>query len=1253
LLALLFVVIPAGASAEVTFCAKGSAAGQCEGPEGVAADNAAGHVYVADRKNNRIDVFDSTGSFLFAFGWGVKDGSSEMQECTSATGCQKGKAGSGAGELDRPNRIAIDNTADVLYVVDAGNARMQKFGMAGNFLGQFGSNGECLLSSSDPVAVGPTGSVYVAHEGYVGKFSEAGTCLEKVKLVEGPQFVRELAADSAGNLYASIAAAGGSLRKYSPTGTQLCAPDPGTETTAIGIAEAGNVLAAQRQGRAVAVGSFWVITEYNSACLPQRRFGYAQLVPGSIGAYPGLAPYHSGGGDVFASQEGTGLVHYLALPLPGPITPPATLEVPSATISNTKATFKAEINPEGKATQYHFEFISQEDYETQGNSFEGPATRSTPMQEVTATDFNLHGVQALAGCVEPTTAEPSTCLKPETEYRFRVVATNADGAGEGTAEGPAFETRSAVEIPTTFATEVGTDTAKLSAEVNPLGIPTTGYFEYVDDAHYQQSGFAEASKIPAVGNGAGELSFGFGEAPALRSATLYPLTPGLIYHYRVSVTDGLIAPLRVEGPERTVTTFKTPVSESCGANEAFRVGASALLGDCRAYELVSPLNKESGDVIALGEFTTETPSTLDQSSLGGEKLAYGSYRAFGDAESAPFTSQYVAERETDGWTSHAITPPRGRLVTEVTGTLDTEVKALSGDLCEAWLLTVADPPLAPGAVPGYRNLYRRQNGGGCGEKSYEALTLAAPSHIEPGHSLRLELQGLSADHSTVIYTANDNLEGTAAPDNPSGKEQLYERTPAGTSYVCILPGEVPTTLACSAGTNFIEIGSGQNRGTSVTNAISNDGQRVFWTAYQSAAKGPGQIYVRIGGDHTLAVSKEAEDESGTETSVFLGASENGARAFFLTGENLYEFEVNTEATTLVAEKVPGIMGASEDGSRIYLVSREVLSGSNGEGKSPVGGSPNLYLDEEGAFTFVGELSGEDVKPFPGKGESSPISRLPFERTSRLSSDGQFAVFMSFARLTGYENVDARNQEVDAEVYRYSVASEELRCISCNPTGARPAGSNIVRMASGGHLWAGGSIQGWENSLYASRNLSNGGSRVFFESSDVLSPFDSNGVEDVYQWEEAGTGRCKEESPSFSPVNGGCVSLISSGQSGRRSEFNDASPSGDNVFFSTLASLVSQDYGLVDVYDARVDGGFPSPPLPPAPCEGEACQHPAPTPEAQAPSSLGYVGPGNVVETAAKPKKCPKGRAKENGRCVKKKHPKKKQRKAGQHGRAGR
>ena len=81
-------------------------------------------------------------------------------------------------------------------------------------------------------------------------------------------------------------------------------------------------------------------------------------------------------------------------------------------------------------------------------------------------------------------------------------------------------------------------------------------------------------------------------------------------------------------------------------------------------------------------------------------------------------------------------------------------------------------------------------------------------------------------------------------------------------------------------------------------------------------------------------------------------------------------------------------------------------------------------------------------------------------------------------------------------------------------------------------------------------------QVFFDSLNGIVPEDTNATQNVYEYED------------------GHVYLISSPTSPYPSYFDDASPSGNDVFFTTYARLVGQDADeLPDLYDARVDGGI--------------------------------------------------------------------------------
>jgi len=158
---------------------------------------------------------------------------------------------------------------------------------------------------------------------------------------------------------------------------------------------------------------------------------------------------------------------------------------------------------------------------------------------------------------------------------------------------------------------------------------------------------------------------------------------------------------------------------------------------------------------------------------------------------------------------------------------------------------------------------------------------------------------------------------------------------------------------------------------------------------------------------------------------------------------------------------------------------------------------------------------------------------------------------------------------------------------------------------------------------------------------------------VYEYEPPGVGDCTSASSTFGPASGGCVGLVSSGTSPEASVFLDASGSGDDVFFSTLAKLSSRDLdSSVDVYDARVDGGEPQPQPLPA-CEGDACQSPVQAPNDPTPGSLTFSGPGNPVptlsttvkKTTKKTVKCKKPKKLNHGKCVKNKKKAKKAKRA--------
>jgi tripartite motif-containing protein 71 len=122
-----FEVCTVASSCQTGF--EGGSGGAMNNLGGVAAD-AAGHVYVGDTFNNRIQKFDSAGTWERAWGKGVNLGAFGV--CTVAASCLGGGGGGQGGQMSFPEGAAVDSGGNV-YVADTFNNRIQKFDSAGNW----------------------------------------------------------------------------------------------------------------------------------------------------------------------------------------------------------------------------------------------------------------------------------------------------------------------------------------------------------------------------------------------------------------------------------------------------------------------------------------------------------------------------------------------------------------------------------------------------------------------------------------------------------------------------------------------------------------------------------------------------------------------------------------------------------------------------------------------------------------------------------------------------------------------------------------------------------------------------------------------------------------------------------------------------------------------------------------------------------------------------------------------------------------
>jgi hypothetical protein len=1182
---------------------EGDESGQFQGPHGIAVEQESGDVYVTDTSNERVDKFGPAGEFLFAWGWGVADGHSEaLQTCT--TSCFTGVYGGGSGELRLPEGVAVDNDPlsasyrDV-YVTDSANSRVEKFDPAGNFLLMFGgrvnetTNGNVCLAGeacragtdgTEPgaferlfegggIAVDAAGNVFVGDVNRMEEFSPGGVYTGQIT-IPGAGHITAVAVDSGGDVYVMGSELSG-VRKYDAAGVELGEPRDAAGEFAgardfITLGASGELFLAEYSN----AGGSVHIREYDSSGSEIASFD-----AGTEGGKHGIA-FAEGIGGLYVLGEGR--VRVVSTPPAGPLIVGAS----AGELQPTTTSVDAVVNPEGHETTYHVEYGTTASY----GSSTPPATLSGTFEDESVS-------VALSG------------LQTRTLYHFRVVASNSAGTAFGPDE--TFTTLPPALVDSESVSGVTSTGATLAAQLNPLGRDTRYRFEYGQSTSYGAS-------VPVPDGDAGS-----GTSDVSLSALVEGLTPGAVYHYRVVASNSLGV---VNGPDRVFTTQSAEAS---------------VLPDGRAWEMVSPPDKGGFalDGIGLG-LGADIQAAADGSAV--TYMAHGPVGAETKGNRSVANTQVFSSRSAGGWSSLNITTPHEA----VAGTTDdrfSEYQVFSPDLSVGLLAPWGDTPLSPQATE--KTPYLREANG-------EYIPLVTAGNVPPGTKFGqveeggnpvggdVEIAGTSPDLRHVVLTAAPPLtEGIASTE---GRENLFEWFGGSLRLVSVLPDG----KAASEGGDQAVLGF---EGTNVRHAVSDDGSRVFWDAIN-----PGlghSLYMRdVGRGETVRLDAvQPGAKGGAASPRFTVASSDGSRVFFKDGSrltsdstarneaDLYMCEIVEVAGKLAcrlkdlsvdhnpgesAEVRGSAIGVGENGRYLYFVASGVLTA----GATP---GDNLYVYDSvmGEVKFVAQLAPgdeHDWEPFNG-------GFLLYQLTAGVSPDGRYLAFMSERSLTGYDNVDAHSGQPDVEVFLYDAGTGRVTCASCNPSGARPAGMFdsggfpgllVDHPGNWGGHWLAGSIPGWTNvgtypAFSRSRYLSDSG-RLFFDSPDALVGRDTNGTQDVYEYEPSGVGGCTR--------SGGCVGLISSGTSGAESAFLDASETGNDVFFLTAARLAPQDLdNALDVYDARVCSAsspcLVNPPAPPLPCgTADSCRA---APSSQpgvfgAPPSATFSGAGNPVPAASKP-----------------------------------
>jgi hypothetical protein len=631
---------------------------------------------------------------------------------------------------------------------------------------------------------------------------------------------------------------------------------------------------------------------------------------------------------------------------------------------------------------------------------------------------------------------------------------------------------------------------------------------------------------------------------------------------------------------------------SCSNEEVRAEQGATRLPDCRAFELVTPeLKGDSGNFLGVNPYGFPD----------GNHVSYFSLLPMSGAGSGG-EGNMLSTRTASGWVNTSLAPPASGPGSPLyltpnnvpnSGNYAPSV-AFTGDFSQAFVESGFDTDSLDqdyafegqefrGTIDAYRLDVST------GVWSLAALPDTGPlatSFNAAGRNRGTFIAGVSENGSHVFFQSFDQLPvapGTLSEPHP--QDMLYERTGGHTYAVGVLP-DGTFSQTCQTG-----LGDGAKddffQGGHVFGAISPDGTNVVFT---TRACGEEAVYLREGNGTPSATTIRLAGVG------FLARSSDGSKIFTDSGGvGVFEYDVATGVTSTIATEGQ-FVASSADGSRVYYL---ITGGLNA----------GLYLWDQGTSSLI---------PHAGEGFSSEtISSI--EASVKLNGqyavatpDGSRLLFLDAANLTSY------NQFGNAEAYVYDAETGVFTCVSCSPTGAPPLGGADLTFST-------------HNSLipdFSEGEISPDGSRVFFETTDALVSQDTNGLSDVYEWED------------------GRVYLISSGQGTAGSQLSGVSSNGDDVFVTTTDRLAPQDTeNSTQIYDARVGGGFPYRPFVPG-CDSGQCQGPQTTaPSFGAPASATFVGLGNPVPAAsapavdAKPKaktvKCKRGFVKKKHKCVRK------------------
>jgi hypothetical protein len=685
-------------------------------------------------------------------------------------------------------------------------------------------------------------------------------------------------------------------------------------------------------------------------------------------------------------------------------------------------------------------------------------------------------------------------------------------------------------------------------------------------------------------------------------------------------------------------------------NEALRIEMkSTFLPECRAYEMVSPPEKNGGGVLL-------NPART-RAATDGSAFSFASLSGFGDIVGSGISNDYMAVRGSERWASHAIQPPQDpqTVLTLAQGMDPIYLGNFSSDLSTGVVrVNPSQTPLTPDStsVQKVQNLYLRTNLHTAGPGSYELLTscqlcLSTNEPLATSNGYKPTFADASSDFSHIAFISAKNLtEDTASLSEADIK--LYEWLDGDVR----LAGRIPVSgIACDdeggpACEPAPRSAGGQPAVTyDMSFTMSPNGSRVLFTT--PSGQELSDLYLRENGTSTIKINaSERTTPDASELARAWAASDDLSKIFFTSSERLtdsaeeggcrtlYMYDASKPSSapdnlTLISadsepgdgtcHQVRGAIGASADGSYVYFIADGQLEAG---GPLAPGFTVNIFVWHDGVVRYVGELADDAGEATLIQQEVIGTNPDLIPETSRVAPDGKNLTFVSLGSsgLVGYDHGSCPNSiGICREIYHYDAEANggagELACVSCNPSGAPATADAVISFRD--------LVGGANSTTHTPHYLSNDGRYVFFSTAERLVKDDVNGKIDAYVYDT------KTDEPG----------LLSTGGDGDVSYFMDASADGQDAFIATRERLSGWDFdGAYDVYDVRIGGGLPEPPPPDQLCEGDACQPPPGDLNDPTPSSSSFAGSGNQAAARKRGGRCPQGarkvKARGKTRCVK-------------------